>query len=369
MKTILFVETGSGFGGSAVCLDNLIRSLNRQAYEPLVAYMGEGLGIERIQRQGVRTLRLRHGWRWGQLVYWCVRYQVALVHANNELYSHAATLLAAWVLRRPCLVHMRGIRAFTRLERLLIPLVRHFIVISEIGRAHYIEQGMPASRSSTIYDGILKEQFVPSTHAEARHSLGLAAQDLVVGIVSRLVPMKGHRDFLEALRVLAPELPALRGVIVGGDPSPGEPYLNELRQLARHLRLERQVVFTGWRDDVSAMTATFDVAVQASQYLEGFGTAIMEAMALGKPVVATAVGGVPELVENGRTGFLVPSGNPGALAAAILRLARDASLRERFGQAGRRRVEQVFDQRLLTRQIEQVYGACLNGRQATRQGG
>ena len=360
--TVLFVETGSGFGGSAVCLDTLLHFMDRAAYRPMVAYVGKGLAIERIQKQRVPLVLLHRGFAWLELVWLILRHRVDVVHANNELYSHCATILAACATGRPCVVHMRGIRSLTRLERVLIPLVAHFIVISDVGRRHYAREGIPASRSSTIYDGIDLQLY--NGHLDGsgiRRTLGVHDDDVLVGIVSRLVPMKGHVDFLDAMTQVMRELPSVHGVIIGGDPEPGRPFLRQLLQLTRSRGLGKRITFLGWRDDVPTVTAALDVAVQASRYIEGFGTSIMEAMALGKPVVATAAGGVTELMEGDVTGLLVPVGDTLALSAAIRRLAAHPEQRRRFGQAGRRRIEQRFDQRQSTRRIEALYGRLING--------
>ena len=118
--------------------------------------------------------------------------------------------------------------------------------------------------------------------------------------------------------------------------------------------LERKVLFLGIRDDVPQLLAASDVFVLSSDY-EGVPLTVLEAMAAGKPVVATAVGGVPELIEDGETGILVPPRNPEALAQGILRLAKDASLRQRMGKAARERAQERFDISRTAREYEALY--------------
>lgn len=360
MKTILYVESGSGFGGAATCLSSLLRYLDRSAYRPLVGYYRRGLGIERIEKLGVPAIPLHWGWAWLELARLIRRERVDLVHINNELYSHLPGILAARWARRPCVVHMRGIRPLTRRERWLIRYVDHFVIISEHGRRHYIREGIPDARISMIYDGLDLPAFDDQQNRRPmRDRFGFGEDEIVVGMVSRLVPKKGHQDFLQAMSLVARELPHVRGVVVGGDPAPDQHYFMALRQLAKELGLASRVSFTGWRDDISAVTASFDIAVQASHYQEGFGTAIMEAMALGKPVVSTEVGGVPELVGHGEAGLLVPKGDVAALARALRELAVNEQTRHRYGEAGRRRVEQLFDQRRQVLQLEALYRTLL----------
>lgn len=361
MKTILFVETGSGYGGSAVCLDHLLRTLNTSRLRCLVLYRAEGTGIQRIRAFGVPTVPMRKRAVLFQLIRLIVEEKVDLIHANNEIYSHAMTIVAARVTRRKCLMHMRGIRALTRRERWLVPWIHQFVVLSQFACDFYAKQGIPVLRMALVHDGIDLEQFShPIGQEQARGLIGVDGSP-VIGMVSRLVPMKGHRDAVEALAILVKRHPAARLVFVGGDPHPDNRYLKSLQAYVSAYGLQGNVIFTGWRNDIAEVTAAFDVAVQASHYLEGFGSAAMEAMALGKTVVATRVGGLPELIEDGRTGILVAPGEPEQLAAAISRLLEDEALRQQMGDAAKARVQALFNQKQLTAKIESIYARMLSG--------
>lgn len=360
MKTILFVESGSGFGGSAVCLGHLLRWLDRDQYRPVVAHFYEGLGIERIRKAGIQTIAIRPWLAGFELMKIIRREHVDLMHINNEIYSHWMSILAARLTGIPCLVHMRGIRDLTRSEKALIPLVRHFIVISNVGREIYIKQGLPRNRSSVIYDGIdfsvLSELPVK---AEERRKLNIRDDEMVLGNVSRLVPNKGQRTLIKALAQLVDRYPRLKLVIVGGDPKQGEPFLKELNQMAQNLGVPDRVLFTGWRDDVYNVTAAFDIAVQASKYIEGFGTSILEAMSLSKPVIATGVGGIKELVLHEETGLLFEPDDVQSLARHIESLIPDAEKRDRMGAVGRERAVTLFDQQKLADQLSDLYTEIL----------
>lgn len=360
---ILYVESGSGYGGAATCLASLLGHLDRSQFKPIVAYYKRGLGIERIERLGVRTVALPWGMRWIKLVQLIQKEKVSIVHINNELYSHVPGIFAAWWCQRKCIVHMRGIRPLTRRERWLIPLVDHFIIISKMGCDHYAAEGISPDKTTLIYDGLDLSVFkLQENTAAMRQSLGIAPDETVIGMVSRLVPKKGQRDFLKAFSLLSKEHPKLRAVIVGGDPDKKQRYLLSLKQEASALGLDGQVIFTGWRGDVPALTSAFDVAVQASHYQEGFGTAIMEAMALGKPVIATAVGGIPELVGEEGVGLLVPPGDIQAMAQKFESLVSDAASRQRLGEAARVRIEELFDQKKQMQAMETLYNRILERR-------
>jgi glycosyltransferase involved in cell wall biosynthesis len=178
----------------------------------------------------------------------------------------------------------------------------------------------------------------------------LQKDGVLVGDVARLARQKDHRTLLAAMATVRREHPDARLVLVGD----GE-LRAELEQLAAGLGLEGSVLFTGARDDVPDLLASFDVFAHAARY-EGFCLAVVEAQAAGIPVVATAVGGVPEAVANGETGLLVPPGDDHALAAAITRLLEDQPLADRLAAAGRRRVHDLYSERRMVEETLRLYG-------------
>ena len=359
--TILYVESGSGNGGSATCLFNMIRWLDRSRYQPVVAHYADGVHIQRIRQLGVETVLLSPGRRLWQLIRLIRTRRVHLVHNNNEIYSQIPTIVAAALTGVPCVCSLRATRALTKRERLWVPFVTQFLAVSEATKQVYVDAGIPAGRIQTVLDGVDVERFAPSVNGSAPTPDGIPVDPdrLTVGLVSRLIPAKGIREFLHAARRVVDAWPQVRFVVVGGDPTPGEPYLAEWKALAGKLGLAGHVLFTGWRADLDAITPLFDVAVQSSIYWEGWGMSLLEAMACGKPVVATRIGGVPEVVEEGATGFLVSPGDSAALAETLLRLLRDPALRTRMGEAGRQRAEQRFDQRRQVEQVAAVYDQIL----------
>ena len=176
-----------------------------------------------------------------------------------------------------------------------------------------------------------------------------------IGTVGRLEPVKGLETLLEAFSALAPAHPDLRLEIAGrGSCEP------ELRASAARMGLADRVDFLGWREDVAALHARWRMFAQPSRH-EGFGLAALEAMASGLPVVASATGGLPELVEDGRTGLLAPAGDATALARQLDRLLTDDRLRERLGAAGRQRAAERFGVAAMVAGIEAVYARLLAG--------
>jgi glycosyltransferase involved in cell wall biosynthesis len=159
------------------------------------------------------------------------------------------------------------------------------------------------------------------------------------------------RLLIAAERVRA-DIPGVRFVLVGQGPLEAE-----LRRLASERGLNDTVIFTGYREDAPRVTSTFDVFALASEH-EGLSIALIEALALGKPCVVPRVGGLAEVIEDGKQGFLVPSGDVAALSEAIVRLLRDPGLRSEMGEAGRARAR-AFDIRRAVARMETVYAELL----------
>jgi sugar transferase (PEP-CTERM/EpsH1 system associated) len=202
-----------------------------------------------------------------------------------------------------------------------------------------------------IYNGIPITRFVSS----ASQDFTKEEKDVVLLNVGRFAPQKNHLLLVEAFALAVKEYPAMKLWLVGDGP-----LKPAVEKIIVEMGLERKVLFLGVRDDVPRLLAATDLFVLSSDY-EGVPLSVLEAMAAGKPVVATAVGGVPELVEDGVTGVLVPPRNPEALAKGILRLAKDADLRQRMGKAARERALERFDISRTAREYEALYLKLLKG--------
>jgi glycosyltransferase involved in cell wall biosynthesis len=225
------------------------------------------------------------------------------------------------------------------------------IVESDVNRQaalrHY---KLDPARTVSVYHGIDVKRFDRPFDREAvREELGLSFGHVIIGTVGRLTPQKAHHIFLKAAAIIKKSMDRAKFIIVGD----GE-LRQELERQARQLGLTEDVLFTGHRHDVPELLSVFDVFALSSLY-EGLPLAILEAMAMAKPIVATRVDGVPEAVVDGETGILVPPSDPTALAEAILSLLQNPSSAQAMGQAGRRRVEAMFRQDVMVVQTEQLY--------------
>jgi glycosyltransferase involved in cell wall biosynthesis len=212
----------------------------------------------------------------------------------------------------------------------------HLCAVSVDLKQHMVLEGFPGRRIHVHYNGIHPgERPNAFQRFSARAALGLSSDSFVVGAVGRLDSVKNLPLLLEAHARLADRCPGLRTVIVGDGPE-----REALERQAAGLDLSQSVIFTGYRQDVRFLMSAFDLHVNCSAY-EGVSLTILEAMASALPVIATRVGGNPEVVVDGETGVLVPAG-PLSIAGAILDLARDPRRRRAMGDAGRWRVIRHF---------------------------
>ena len=221
-------------------------------------------------------------------------------------------------------------------------------------------EGPQAAPLVMIPSGIATERFDPAVvgqgaRARIRAELGIA-DARVVGTAMTFRPKKGFRMLFEAMAELRRSVPEARLLLAGADEMPPE-----VEQLARSLALGSAVHLLGRRADMPEVLSAFDVFALPSQS-EGMSNAILEAMAMELPVVVTAVGGAPEVVEEGISGFLVDYPDSASMAARLTTLLRDAALRERVGRAARQRVVGAYSAASMVRQIEDLYAKLLNGK-------
>lgn len=233
------------------------------------------------------------------------------------------------------------------------------IAVSDEVRASVLANYRPFKQPEiiTVHNGIDVERVDRIHHSatadDVKGELGVPRDYLIVGNVAHLYPRKGHEDLLEAAKTVLTANPKVAFVIVGRGALD-----SQLKEKARRLGIEDNVIFTGFRTDVHSLMTTFDIFVLPSIY-EGLPVALLEAMALGRPVVATGVGGIPEVVRDGVEGFLVEPRNPRVLADKILDLLRSSQLRENMSQKAIARIEESFSIEAMVQKLEALYRKLL----------
>lgn len=341
---------GERLGGAENILWTLLRHVDRSRIEPVVVFLAEGPFVDEVEAQGIRTeilptRRLRYGGRFGLgasalarllrrerpdvVLGWGPKPQLYVAPVAAALGRRSSWML----LERPShIVH----RTAVRLPSAAILCVSEFVAADVRALA-------PKKRTLVVHPGIeLPEPVPPGVAAEVREQLGIAPDDVLVGMVARLAPVKNQDRLLEAVAELRRRGLTVHAVLVGGDAHALAPeYGPYLRSLVSDFELEDAVTFAGQAADPRPYLAAMDVFVSAARD-EGFGISLLEAMALETPVVGVDAGGPREIVEHGRSGLLVPAPDPEPLADAVERLAGDRELRATIGAGGRRRVEAEF---------------------------
>ncbi|NLG50318.1 MAG: glycosyltransferase [Chloroflexi bacterium] len=367
MIRILFVDHAEALGGAERSLLLLLEHLDRTRFQPVLACnsgpladAARGLGVQvepvpmpRLRREAAAPMRLWQGTR--ALIRLVRRERIDLVHSNVMRASFYASL-AAWLTGRPLIWHVRDVFAPGAYVRWMDHRAAVIIAISE-ATANPLP---PGKLIHLIPNGVDVAEFdLPlGTRERVRRELQLEAAAPVVGLVGRLRPWKGQRDFLRAMALVRERHPQARFLVVGGSIFGGdEGYRAELEALARELGLGEAALFTGQREDLPALLSALDVLVHCSVEPEPFGRVMIEGMAARLPVVAYRHGGAGEIVVDQETGLLVPPGDVQALGQAVAALLADPVQAERLGLAGRRRVEERYDVRPLTRRVEHVFAS------------
>jgi len=344
--------TPSRIGGAEVHVLGLVRKLAERGHDVTVVCPRGRQFTRELERQlpGVRRWAPR---MWGKLdpvtlmrlAQRLRREQVQVLHTHLSTASLIGGL-AARLAGVPAVATVHGLNSRTCFMH-----AREIIAVSQAVRSHLAAQGVPESRLRVIYDGIDLQHYREAPDpAPLRARLGVAPQDMLIGSVGRLGREKGNAYLIEAAAILwTRERLPVRVLLVGEGRE-----RRALQEDARRCRIADRVIFAGFQREVVAYQAALDVLCLPS-LKEGLSLSALEAMALGRPVVASRVGGTPEVVADGQTGVLVEPANPEALAAAIARLLRDPEEARRMGEAGRERVERVFDIEQMVDRIEQVY--------------
>ncbi len=371
---MLIAESGSGFGGTAKYLESLLPFFRGRNFRVEIAAYGKGPFIQEIARQGW-TVHSKSSWAFDSnaagvakiiflampIAAWLRKKRIRAVHLNNEILSHLPLIAGAKLAGCRILCHLHGWRPFTKIERVFLPAIDRFICISESG-AKYFGGQLNGRKVTAVPNGLNpngKLNDLEKKRQSKRKELGLQDDDIAVAILGRLVPWKGQEIFIRALAEAARKNPMFTGLIIGHDPSPGQAYLQDLRALARELKIESRVKFLNFQDDVWPFYAAADIVVHASTQPEPFGLVILEAMFAGKPVVAADGGGVSDMVVDGETGLLVKPGSWEDLAAALGRLQQDRQFADHLTHSAKERAERLFTMERNAEQVAAIYGQLI----------
>ena len=386
---ILFVDHTAKLGGGEIALLHLARHLDRRRFVPIVLLFADGPLRERLVKAGIEThlvplssrvadarkdslgssslLRvrdvsatLRHVIKVAQFIR---RRRVDLVHTNS-LKADVIGGIAGRLAAKPVIWHVRD-----RIDRDYLPasvaamfrrlcrVIPNFVIANSAATLLTLElpKGKP---SAVITSGIDLSAFMQPTDGSRAGGNGRVR---TVGIVGRISPWKGQHIFIQAAARVHARFPDVRFQIVGAPLFEERSYESDLRNLVRSTGLDDCVEFAGFQEDVPRLIGGLEVLVHASTTPEPFGQVVVQGMAAGKPVVATAGGGILEILEHGKTGILVPMGDVDAMGRAICELLADPVRAGEIAQNARTRASSfAIDQ--VVRQIQNVY-TSMSGRQ------
>ena len=352
MKVLHLINTLSA-GGAELHLLTLCRRLRIHGVEPVVACLREHVEGSRSLRQdferaGVRVVDLGAARRYDSRFFGRIGRCVA-AERPDILHTHLprADMAGAFVkLTRPSVIWLSSVHAIYSVDwsgRWSLPLVRIFwrranrvLCISHAVRDWLIRHGLPPERAAVIHYGIETETL--RVAKKSLREIWQLDEKFVIGSIARLEPRKGHQVLIQAMPEILRQVPHAQLLIAGHDPWG---YGAELRRLIQVAHLDDHVRLVGFQNDVVSFLAALDVFAFATSS-EGFGQVLVEAMAAGKPAVASRVAPLTEIAVHGESALLVEPGRPAAFADALIRLAREPLERQRLARRARERVERYF---------------------------
>jgi glycosyltransferase involved in cell wall biosynthesis len=386
---ILYISHSSSLYGAEQSLLLLLKELDRQRFFPVVVLPREGPLKQAIEMLSIpveivpslapwltrrrRLLKFLHHlaiipfiifsiWRLRSIIN---HYEIDLIHSNSLVVIEGG--LAAWLLMLPHIWHAREILndasphnfLFGPCRALSIILSLSDVVIAISGAvADCFYQCRNTSKITLVHNAVSIQlsNFKPNVATRVREQLGVRPKVPLVAKVTNLTPVKGCEDFVLAAAQVHKVIPEAVFLLVGGTPYPK--YQQKILDLIAFHKLESCFFLTGFRNDVLDIFGAIDLAVLASSY-EPFGRVVIEAMLAGRPVVGTAVGGIPEIIVDGVTGLLVPPASPSSLAQAIITILQNPELACRMGASGQARAKEYFSSERYINEIQKIYESVL----------
>lgn len=372
MYNILYPVNELKIGGAEQQLLELVRGLDKSRFRPIVAplYDGGALDAEFRTVPGVEVVDLHRTGKYDFSTFWRVatilrRERIDLIQpflSPATLFGLLPALLVGTpriVVTERCGVRRTrglGYKAYRTAEDVLSRYADMIVPNSVAGQRLLLQRGLPASRIRVVYNGLNLRRLRVDDAAVAGHRarLGVPEGGKVAGILASLTEPKGHGTLLRAAAELGGRRQDVRYAIVGDGA-----LREDLEVLASALGIRDKVVFFGYQRGVADLLASFDVLVSASRDNEGCSNSILEAMALGVPVIATDIGGNCELVENGVTGHLVPVGDHAALADALDRVLSGDECVRTMAEHAQRMIGERFGLDRMVREYEHLYSSLL----------
>jgi len=287
--------------------------------------------------------------------------RVDIVHVNGHVYLQGP--LAAKFSGAKLIWHLNDTRTHKLIRILLLPflhlLANKIAVAAQAVNQRYFGNGTFAEKNILLYPPVDTTRFHPAYNVKGiRNDLGLEEQNRIIGTIGNINPCKGYEFFFPAAKLIKEDFPKARFLVVGKELDTQRKYWQRLHAMIKELQIEDDIILTGYRADIPELLNVVDVFVLASVF-EAAPIVILEAMACARPIVATRVGGIPEMVIDGETGILVPSKDPRAISEAVLYLLNHPKEAKEMGLKGRQHVIDHFNLAICAKKHEEIYKAVI----------
>ncbi|MCK4325604.1 GT4 family glycosyltransferase PelF [bacterium] len=357
---ILYVIATMDIGGAERQLVELVKRLNKDKYDVTVCCLTRGGPLEEdLKEAGIKYCILWKRFKFDfsvilKLIRLLRREKADILHTymfTSNSFGRVAGILARVpeiIISEHCVDIWKN-RFHFFIDKILLHWTDKVICVSNGVRKFYVNRiGISEGKTVTIYNGIALGHLHTNAEVTA-NKYGLCSEGRIIGAIGRLIVQKGLKYLIHAMAITLKQVPQTKLLIIGDGPERGN-----LCELAGRLGITDKVIFLGFQKDITRFLRTMEILAMPSLF-EGLPVVALEAMTLEKPVIATKILGVDEVVEDGKTGVLVPPRNPDALAHAIIELLNDVEESKRMGMAGRERVEKYFNVNLMVKKYEDVY--------------
>ena len=360
---ILHINTEKTWRGGEQQLLNLLQGLNKRNIISHLACQPGSAMEERAKNFGIEVFPIAMHGEVDLLASYRIRrlitgFRYDILHSHTS-HAHTLAFFASFGTKTRLLVSRRVDFSIFRHSFLHLSgfkyrfMAHYYIAISHKIKEVLVSDGIPAQRIFVVHSGINPERFASSPKDHLIAEFNIRKDEHVVVNVAHLAGHKGQKYLVRAIPLVLAKIPTARFFIVGG----GE-LMPELQSLAASLGLKQKLIFTGFRRDVGSFYQIADLFVMSSVQ-EGLGTAVIDALALGKPVVGTCAGGIPEIIRDGETGRLVASADPAALAGGIIDLLANPERAKQMGRRGQEMARKNFSVDAMVDKNIEVYQQIL----------
>jgi len=365
---ILYITPSVRLFGARVILFTFITNIDRNQFEPIVVCPKKGALSDKLIKSGIKTefipiKSFRKGKYFPFIPYTVYkllklvqRENIRLIHCNEDWVNPYAVFVK-WFTKIPIVTHMHLRITKKRVKNYLLKYADKIICVSNKSAEDFKNWEYKDEKVVTIYNGIDLNVYNENINGDKiRREFNLTENDILIIHIALISPRKMQHITIQSAKEVLKKFPNCKFLIIGEHSQRETEYRNKLKEMVRGY--EDKIIFTGFRSDIPEICSASDINLLISSD-EGFGLVILEAGAMGVPTIGTNIGGIPEVIEDNKTGLLIPPNDSGKLTEAILKLIENPSLRKQLGENAKERVKNKFSVEIHTRQIQNLYSSLL----------